>query len=246
MTELPAEGRVHRADALEALASWPDACVDHVITDPPYSERTHKPGAALSMKGGGSDIGIDFKPLMSFEFVRDLLRISKSWVICFCALEHLGEYAKAAGEAWIRAGVWDRPDGTPQLSGDRPAQGAEGIAIMHRPGRKAWNAGGKRGVWRCGVERKDREHPTQKPLALMAELVRDFTIPGEAILDPFAGSGSTGVAALSMGRRFIGCEIDPRYVRIANERIAAVVAGSDLRSHREGQGTLFGAGGPSR
>ncbi len=63
-------------------------------------------------------------------------------------------------------------------------------------------------------------HPTQKPLGLMEELVTRFSPPGGLVLDPFMGSGSTGVAAVRTGRRFLGMEIEPRFVEIARERIA--------------------------
>jgi DNA modification methylase len=60
---------------------------------------------------------------------------------------------------------------------------------------------------------------TQKPVGLMRELVALFTSPGESVLDPFMGSGTTGVAATAMGRRFIGIEREPRYFDIACRRI---------------------------
>jgi DNA modification methylase len=62
---------------------------------------------------------------------------------------------------------------------------------------------------------------TEKPLPLMESLVRDFTDPGDLILDPFAGSGTTGVAAIRLGRRFIGWEKDPKYHTIAVKRLTA-------------------------
>lgn len=65
----------------------------------------------------------------------------------------------------------------------------------------------------------ERVHTTQKPLWLMEALVRDFTDPGEVVLDPFAGSGTTGVAAKRLGRGFIGWERDPKYAAIAERRI---------------------------
>jgi DNA modification methylase len=118
--------------------------------------------------------------------------------------------------------MWFRTDGTPQISSDRPAQGAEGIAVMHRPGVKLrWNSGGKRGVWVCGVERDNRQHPTQKPITLMESLIADFTDPGDLILDPFSGSGTTGVAAIRLGRRFIGWERDPKHAGTARKRLSA-------------------------
>ncbi|UEC01940.1 DNA-methyltransferase [Burkholderia vietnamiensis] len=65
------------------------------------------------------------------------------------------------------------------------------------------------------------EHLTVKPVLLMEHLIRLFSIPGQVVLDPFLGSGTTGVAAINTGREFIGVEIDPDYARIASKRIAA-------------------------
>jgi hypothetical protein len=239
------EGMVHCVDCIEAMKAMPDGAVDHIICDPPYDEKTHA-GARTQRgcvgKSGGAVIEIPFR---SFEaslpaFTGEALRVASRWVVAFATLEMMGDYQVAAGDAWIRAGIWRRTDGAPQFTGDRPAPPGDAIAIMHRAGRKRWNGGGRHAFWSCGVERDNRVHPTQKPISLMRDLIRDFTDPGDLILDPFAGSGTTGVAATQLGRRFVGYEIDENYARIANERIAAAAKGQDVQSYREGQGTLFG------
>jgi len=66
---------------------------------------------------------------------------------------------------------------------------------------------------------KPRYHPTQKPIRLMAAIIRDFTKPGDIILDPFVGSGTTCIAAEREGRRWIGIEIDKNYCELARKRI---------------------------
>ena len=66
----------------------------------------------------------------------------------------------------------------------------------------------------------DRDHPTQKPLDLMEWLVRTYTNPGDKILDPFAGSGSTGAACVKLDREFVGVELDPAYHATAQRRVA--------------------------
>jgi site-specific DNA-methyltransferase (adenine-specific) len=63
-------------------------------------------------------------------------------------------------------------------------------------------------------------HPTEKPEELMRLLVSAVTLPGETVLDPFAGSGTTGAACMAEGREFVGIECEPRYCEIANARIA--------------------------
>lgn len=67
---------------------------------------------------------------------------------------------------------------------------------------------------------RPKEHPTEKPLDLMKWCIELVTNPGDLILDPFCGSGTTGVACVQTGRRFIGIEIDEGYANIARERIA--------------------------
>lgn len=91
-------------------------------------------------------------------------------------------------------------------------------------------------------EQKANEHvhPTQKPIALMLELVSLFTDPDETILDPFTGSGTTGVACLRLGRKFIGIEKDPTYFALACERLRAEEQGSTLQAARAGQLPLLG------
>ena len=89
--------------------------------------------------------------------------------------------------------------------------------IMHREGKKRWNGGGNPAVWIFNKE--NGEHPTTKPQPLLRKWLQQFTDSGETVLDPFCGSGSTGVAALQMGRKFIGIEIEPKYFDIACERI---------------------------
>jgi DNA modification methylase len=94
----------------------------------------------------------------------------------------------------------------------------------------AWQKGGH-GVycWRdtslCG-EAKYREHPTQKPLDLMRWCIK--RMKASTILDPFMGSGTTGVACVKLGRKFIGIEIEPKYFNIACKRIEQAYAQPDL------------------
>ena len=217
MKEVIGSATLYCGDCLDILPTLDK--VDAVVTDPPYDQRTHS--RARSLKGGGSDIDIDFKWLDDFEHVEKMLAASNGWVIAFCALEQLGAYQLAANDKrWMRAAIWDRPNGTPQISGDRPAQGAEGIAVMHsRETKPKWSGGGQRGCWRFNINRDKYDHPTIKPLALMEKLVNLFTNNDESVLDPFMGSGTTGVACMNLGREFIGIEKEPKYFDIACERI---------------------------
>lgn len=203
---------IYHGDCRDILPHLPK--VDLVLTDPPYDAKTHD-GAIV-------DGGIDFSPLGSASAIaRLLLEATLSWAIAFCSLEMIGQYAEASAGGWIRAGVWDRVVNMPQISGDRPAQAAEGIAFMHRGGRKVWNGGGRAAIFRHQVERGNKSHPTQKPLLLFTELLSLF--PGDLVLDPFMGSGTTLRAAKDLGRKAVGIEIEEKYCEISAKRMAQEV-----------------------
>ena len=212
---------IYHGDCREILPTLPK--VDLVLTDPPYDAKTHRGAITVAASVQSSkDSGVSFSCLDDVQGVTlALLALSQRWVIAFCALEQLGAYAAAAGGAWVRAGVWDKIAPSPQITGDRPGQAVEGIAIMHNPGRKKWNRGGGAGIWRFlpdkGATRPD--HPTPKPEGLMASLVSDFSDSGDTILDPFMGSGTTLVAAKRLGRKAIGIELEEKYCEIAARRL---------------------------
>lgn len=203
--------------------------VDHVVTDPPYDLSTHLNATQRGANGRLSNdpIPLPFDSASPCDIVPPLLAASKRWTVAFCSLEMLGGYRDASGEAWVRAGFWRRPDGSPQFTGDRPGQPGEGIAIMHRPqsagrtGRTRWNGGGRHAYYEVmTVKGASRVHPTQKPEALMAAILEDFTDPGDLILDPYMGSGTTLVAAARLGRRVIGIERSEEYCQLAVRRLA--------------------------
>ena len=223
--------------------------VDHVITDPPYEAEAHtqmrrvkRPGHVISVEP------LSFSPITEDQRVsssREMARLARRWTLVFCQVEASAAWRDAleeAGAVYRRTCVWVKPDGQPQLSGDRPGMGYESIVAMHACGRSSWNGGGKTGVFthnKYEGRGRPNEHPTTKPLALMLELVALFTDPGETILDPFTGSGSTGVACLRLGRKFIGIERDEKYFELACERLRAEESGSTLTARRAGQEPLF-------
>lgn len=234
-------------DCMDALA--PLEPVDHIITDPPYGEEYHsKPrtqgsdGFVRDAEYGFDGLSSEMRTALSIEFAR----LSRRWTIVFSDPESAHEWRDAivaSGMRYCRKGIWIKLACAPGFSGDRPASGHEEISIAYAkcPGRPRWNGGGNRGVWTHPVVNvnHDREHTTQKPVPLMLELVSLFTDPGETILDPFAGSGTTGVACLRLGRKFIGIEKDPKYFALCCERLRAEENGQTLSLYRAKQVPMF-------
>lgn len=244
---------VELGDCVDLLSAIPNQGVDHVITDPPYEAESHTKNRRVSRgdhSAGFESFPIDFAAMDTSTRLacgEHFARICRRWCAVFCQLEGVPLWRNACephGLTHRRTCIWVKPDSAPQFTGDRPGHGFECFEVMHRKGASKWNGGGRRGVFtfNCGsqIRRPDEDHPTPKPLPLMMELVELFTDVDDVIVDPFAGSGTTLVAALRLGRRAIGIERDPKYHALAVERLTAEVSGSSLRSARAGQGALFG------
>ena len=145
---------------------------------------------------------------------------------------------------YMRTCVWVKPNGMPQMTGDRPGMGYESIVCCHSDGRSRWNGGGRKGVFDfcsrdSGMGAEPNLHPSQKPLALMLELVSLFSDPGEVVIDPYCGSGTTGAACLRLGRRFVGIEKDAAWAKTARERLEAESRKQSIDQYRKGQTTIF-------
>lgn len=194
------EVTLYCGDCLEILPTLAAGSVDAVITDPPY-------GIADVWKGGAScGWGVaslatpkrnewDKKPdSIVFD---EILRVSKTSVIWG------GNYFDLPiSRGWL---IWNKPERGFTLSEAELAW-----TSLDMPMR----------VYDCRRSDPDRVHPTQKPLSLMKWCIETAKIPeGATILDPFMGSGTTGVACVQTNRNFIGIEIDPTYYDIAEKRI---------------------------
>jgi len=220
------DATLYLGDCMGILTGLPR--VDAVITDPPYGigessakvasrQRGGNLGALLGYKGKAmadqKDYGhFDWDQSPPEKLLIDAIRNTSTWQAFFG-----GNYFELPPTScWL---VWDK------LNGDNDFADCE-LAWTNWP--KAvrriqwrWN-----GMIRQGNE--ERSHPTQKPLAVMKWVI-DLCPKADTILDPFMGSGTTGVAAAQMGRKFIGIEREPKYFDIACERIERAYA----------QGTLF-------
>ena len=192
-------------DCLEILPTLEAGSIDAVVTDPPYGigERLVKGGAGHSFDSlvlSGAD-SWDIKPsVATFDLIRTFGKAQIIW-----------------GGNFFELPPCDMP-----LCWDKVRPNQKNLSEWEY----AWTSliGRARLFSYCAnggfVAKEKREHPTQKPVALMKWCLGLCSAPGDTILDPFMGSGTTGVACVQTGRNFIGIEIDPTYYAIAERRIA--------------------------
>jgi DNA modification methylase len=218
-----AEGvQIYLGDAREILPTLPPA--DACVTDPPYGigeaagkAKTRTSGLPSRLRNAQAyrrdygDEAWDDAPIDE-ELMGAVLRAAK-WQVIFGG----NYYALPATSCWL---VWDK------LNGDTDFADCE-LAWTNLPKavrriRYLWN-----GCMR--MERDvEREHPTQKPREVMKWCIEQIPSPAFKIIDPFCGSGTTGVAAVKLGRKFIGVEIKPKYFDIACRRIAEALKQPDM------------------
>lgn len=225
-------------DALDVLCHLPDASADGVITDPPYSSGgAFKGDRAIDTKtkylstGSGNvdktvDFGGDNRDQRSFHFWSALwaaaaLRVAKPGApaMFFTDWRQLPvstDYMQAGGWIWRGVVPWVKKTYRPQM-GRFGAQCEYVVWGSAGPMPTDRGVGCLPGFFEFSYP-SEREHVTQKPVDLMEAMVA-IVEPRGVVLDPFMGSGTTGVAAMSTGRRFIGCEQSRAYFDIACRRI---------------------------
>lgn len=210
----------------------------HILTDPPFAPATHD--NARTRKGMDADDRdaqdadhtlVTFPPITVDDIRHTLGVISPTRWTVMTADWHYAlplEQLPPRGMRFVRHGVWVKPNGAPQFTGDRPAQGWEAVLILHAlGGRMVWNGGGSAAVWRM-PRVQVADYPTQKPQALLDAWVRQFTDPGDLIIDPYMGSGTTLMAARAAGRRAVGVDISADACALAVQRLTIGVQASML------------------
>lgn len=202
--------------------------VDHTISDPPYEAVMQNKWGVLSRNAPSSHVqhevlGFDAIDEIRGEVARLCVNITNGWAIFFCMAEGVRAWRdeiEAAGARYKRAMVWVKPDAMPQFNGQGPSTGHEMlVSAWCGDGHSSWNGGGRPGVFTYNKNTLGAVHPTQKPLPLMKQLVHLFSNDGQTVLDPFMGSGSTGVACVTQARKFIGIEANPEHFDSACKRI---------------------------
>lgn len=219
-------------DGLEGVDRLPSGSIDLLLTDPPYGisnpytcesqvpRRLRKDGTDFIMPKG--DFGHWDQGCVPAEWTARVIPKVAGWAVIFCAQAQIGEYTsllKDHGMVAVGAMVWQKTNPVPFNHRFKPINAWEAIAVGKRPGTK-FNGRVVHNVFVCkSPSPQERIHPTQKPLNLLSEFISLFSDEGDFVFDPFAGSGSTVIAAAEMKREALAYELDPGIYASAADRI---------------------------
>lgn len=230
-----APDRIYALDAVEGLKQLPDASVDLVVTDPPYNiaspqKLTVRRGRVISTQEAwgawDSRHPFDYELLMT-QLISQCHRVLKPGgaLYIFTARETNGYFIhRAVQRGFVYRNVLALVKKNPLPSFHRNCwRSGFDLCMYLTKGRTATfnftSQAELNSVFAYGSGFKATQHPTEKPLELIRRLVRVSSNPGELVLDPFMGSGTTAVAARQLGRRFIGFELEPAYRAMAEARL---------------------------
>lgn len=210
---------LYHGDCLEYMKTMPENSVDAVVTDPPW----------MDYETGMYDASEWHRPvgkMQPSEYCNDLFRVLKdrAAIILWCRWDVFHEHAASLAESGFDVRnciVWDKGTHTAgDLDGNIGYQHEQAVFAV----KGCWKRHTKREVnmWRVPhlFSKEKRDHPTEKPVPLMSRSVQLVAQRGDTVFDPFMGSGTTGVACVKLGRKFIGCELDESYCAIAAKRIS--------------------------
>lgn len=206
--------QIVQGDCTRVLPTLPSESIDLVLTDPPYGVRYRdRSGRTITNDDSLANV------LGAFP---DIHRVLKPDTLCICF--YGWNRISAFFDAWTTAGfrpvghiVWHKsyPSSTTFLKACHEQAYVLAKGRPQKPVRpiedvQAWEYTG------------NRSHPTEKAVSILKPLIESFSRPGQLILDPFSGSGSTAVAAALSGRHYLGIELEPEYCALARKRLAGV------------------------
>jgi site-specific DNA-methyltransferase (adenine-specific) len=205
-------------DCMELLNDIPDNFIDMILTDIPYGVVTRDSGGLRSLdKGAADEVTFDLN-----DFVSECVRVTSGSIYIFCGFEQISQIRVLFTEADLstRLIVWEKTNPSPMNGQYIWLSGIE-VCFYGKKPKATFNGHCRNTVLRYSSGRSKR-HPTEKNLDLFVDLVEVSSNPGDLILDPCIGSGTTAEACLRTDRKFLGCEINPEYFEVCQDRLHEV------------------------
>ena len=211
--------------------------VDAVVTDPPYG--IINDFGVQNKRNGVRRLSFDWDGFHVNETVLNALDVAcgkPDAFFCFCGTSQVSHIEKRLIDRFtVKPAVWIKSCPPPAMPGNWWPSGFEFALYGYKTGAFFDDKNAKRvnvfysDTYRHGIRGEEKvDHPTQKWLPLIAHIVQSIASQGGLVLDPFMGSGTTGVACAKLGRKFIGIEIEPKYFDIACRRIEAAYKQPDM------------------
>ena len=232
--------RIYCMDALKGLKYLDDECVDLVVTDPPYniasnSRTTMQNGVPIStLKAWGA--WDQFHPFDYDVFIMAVIsecyRILKPGgaLYMFTAREHSGFFVRQAiarGFMYRNQLIMVKTNPLPSMSKSNWRSAFEICLYVSKGKPRTFSFVSQqlcKNVYSYANGAKKSKHPTEKPLAFIRQIVEVSSNPGDRVLDPFMGSGTTAVGCKELGRQYLGFDTSVEYVKMARERLKGVKA----------------------
>lgn len=215
------------ADCLQGMKELPDKSVDLVVTDPPYIIETRgrglytRPDMQYVKELNGIKDG--FQPEVLDELCRVMKKINAYFFCSQKQIMPLLDYFVTCRKCNYNLLSWHKSNPIPAC-GNKYLTDTEFILFFREKGVKVFGTfDTKRTYYVTPLNQKDKKefgHPAVKPLSIVKNLITNSCPAGGIVLDPFMGSGTTAVAAAELGFDFLGFESDPKYARLANNRVA--------------------------
>jgi site-specific DNA-methyltransferase (adenine-specific) len=204
-----------QGDCLEVMKDISDKSIDMILTDIPYGVVNRVSNGLRNLDKGLADV-LDFS---LGEMVTKFCRVTKGSMYVFCGTEQVSDIRKqmVLNGLSTRLVIWNKTNPSP-MNGQHIWLSSIECCVYGKFKNATFNEHCKGSVlnFPCG---RGKVHPTEKPLKLFEYIVRVSSNENDTILDPFAGSGTTGVACKNLNRNFIGIELDPEYFKVAEKRI---------------------------
>lgn len=239
MLDLSNDVSLFNGDCLEVMKSIPDGSVDMVMTDMPYNITQNKWDKAIDLsamwyelkriiKPNGAMVFTAVQPFTTLLISSNLPDFKYNWYWQKNRATGVFNAKKQPLRNIEEVCVFNVKEYKPQglVECNKPSRNSTKESSNYGIGKtnsytQVWTNYPKQLLSFDSVQRV--EHPTQKPVALMEYLIKTYTNEHDVVIDMFMGSGSTGVAAVNLNRKFIGIELDENYFNIAKERIGVAV-----------------------